>query len=479
MATRIVTFLGINDYQSVRYGDASYTTPEPIRLHDLWTLRTAIAREGKADAVSLIVLGTEDVKKAWFGEGNLRTLPDGKTLGVQGPDAYWNGLGGERPTHLAFIELPQGSEPEERWDIFNQMCRLLDPEPLRLSLPHTDGSHASTEPAPADRIIVDITHGFRSQPFFATAAVIFAQAQQRRSWGPPRAHPMPQVQVLYFAFEARKPLKAPSEQATAPVWDMTQFLDVLRWNGALDDLMRHGRADDLSALLNEVDPPPTPPEGEPTPLQAFREAAVQFADGLASAQVPLVITKLARKLREGAEHLQAAMTKNQFLGYLASPLEQALKGIQSEVAQLEAPEAIGEVGNRAVAQLGRLYRRLQRYSELSSLLRELQVSRLTVSWRKPEEILQPGQGTHFSKQREEDEKHIGDVPPKRKGVAPPSPAEEPPPARRTATFPRLREQFKTIRLLRNPVQHCGFQPELKNGRDIITQVSAFLDTEAQ
>jgi CRISPR-associated DxTHG motif protein len=159
---------------------------------------------------SLLVLGTEKVQGRWFDSGQLyRTLQDK----AMPPDRA-------RPA-LGFRSLPDGESDEERWHIFNEVAAALSPDSHVLHDPPTGCTE--TEAHLPSTVILDITHGFRSQPFFAASAVRFVRSQLKRGR---TAVSGPELRILYAAFEAREPLEA-GVQAIAPVWDLTQFLEVL------------------------------------------------------------------------------------------------------------------------------------------------------------------------------------------------------------------------------------------------------------
>ena len=69
--------------------------------------------------------------------------------------------------------------------------------------------------AAGTKIVLDITHGFRSSPFFAAAAVAFTRLVDKN---------LADLQVVYGAFEAR------DANNITPIWDITPWL-ILRFGG--------------------------------------------------------------------------------------------------------------------------------------------------------------------------------------------------------------------------------------------------------
>ncbi len=89
----------------------------------------------------------------------------------------------------------------------------------------------------ADRVIIDITHGFRFQPMLGFLAAAFLRTAHRV-----------QIDAIYYgAWEAR-------DTATniSPVFDLTPFLTLLDWTIATDQLLATGDSDSLSKQLEQA-----------------------------------------------------------------------------------------------------------------------------------------------------------------------------------------------------------------------------------
>lgn len=427
MATRIVTFLGLGSgrfperYEPVRYrGEKGIHGP--TALHDVPTIAEA---EGP---VTLVVLGTVEVEQTWFASDLYLTL-------------LRRDLGPCPMPLVRLVVIPKGASTEERWEIFEQLVALVDPD-----RPVVPGEVRPTG------IVVDITHGFRSQPFFAAAAIAFAQSERRRRWTEAKSPAVP-VRIAYAAYEPSggpgpdrgqnaTRSDAPAEQVVVPIWDLTQFLDVLRWNTALDGLLRHGRADDLAGLLEGAEKEARPRAASAEdhkeigkqigPLSRFRKAASAFAEGLVTVRVPALITELAGRLTETARDAR------DILGQRAKPVVPMLDHMVETVQQLVAPSVVSPEGLRASVHLARLYARLQRYSELSALIRETYVSGFTLL-RADDPVPQPGEGSDFNARRKADDRALGGL-----GKA------------LQSGYPG---HFNAFTGLRNDVQHGGFRSQ--------------------
>jgi CRISPR-associated protein Csx16 len=382
MSTRIVTFLGLGKptpphYEPCRYTLGEVVTPSPTPIQDTVTVMAYPA------PISLLVLGTKEVRDRWFdGRQLFRTLLE-QALPAQ-----------TQPPALGFQLLPDGKTDDERWQIFNEVVHALSPEPLTLQDPAT-GS-ATLEASPPQTIILDITHGFRSQPFFAASAVQFARSQLRRSRQPLLET---ELRILYAAFEAR-------DGDLTPVWELTQFTEVLAWDAAIDGLLRFGRADDLRALLAGLQGRLVRlSENRPMPkLKNLGDAARNMADALVTVRMPALFTELAQRLG-GA----VGLSRDDVLRYIP-PLAPQLDALKRWVEPMAARNPVSPQGLWAGLHLARVYLELERYAELAGLLRELLVSAYTVRGCEASAILQPDTGgTAFDRQRDELEGRLGEA----------------------------------------------------------------------
>ncbi len=427
--TRIITFMGLGKREPPYYHPCRYrlddiiTAPTPI--HDV----AALQRSGP---VSLVVLGTEEVRERWFSQTRLYQS-ELERLGF-----------GHVP--LAFVQLPKGRTEEERWEMFNLICSTLD---RNSTFPTPEGT-PWLEPEVPSALIFDVTHGFRSQSILATAALEFVQSESLRS----EQDPLP-IRILYAAFEAREPTDGDS---VAPVWDLTQLMQAHAWNRAINGLMRYGRADELSGLLSalqrdEVRRLRAADQQGPYPqLARLGTNAASFADALSTAQVPTLLTKNAAALRDQIHTSRADVAR------LAPPLSPQLDQLAAWATALACEQVISMDGIRAAVALGEVYRQTQRYSELAALLRETAVTLWSIE-QHGADVLQP-QEPGFNEQRRELDHALGKL---SRADAPPS------------TSPALR-LFQQVSELRNDIQHCGFREAPAGVKRLRRRLSEILDT---
>ena len=111
---------------------------------------------------------------------------------------------------LAVVDIPDGRDSAEMWDIFDKLVGVVD-----------DG----------DTLIFDITHAFRSIPFFVMLALAFLKSAYEN---------VTIERVLYGGLLFGDP---------APVIDLTEFIGLLDWMSATDQFVGFGNS---QALVRRV-----------------------------------------------------------------------------------------------------------------------------------------------------------------------------------------------------------------------------------
>ncbi len=253
-----------------------------------------------------------------------------------------------------FRIIPSGGAPDELWEQF---------ETLRTAL-------AS---APGEALALDITHGFRAQPFFAAAVVAFARAAD------PAAPPL---RVFYGAFEDRH-----RHGGRTPIWDLTPFIETVDWARNVALFLSTGRAapvaDDTERLGRALRRDwAASRQGLPPQLDRLGRALRTFGDDLETVRTgSLLLGGFGRDGRQRAEptgaalHRAVAAARADVAGL--PPLAAILDRVEAAVVPLAAAPAdlAGPEGQRALAALARLYLHYGRYSEAAATVREGWVSR--------------------------------------------------------------------------------------------------------
>ncbi len=150
------------------------------------------------------------------------------------------------------VSIPEGKTEDEVMEIFSTMVNQLNK---------------------GDRVILDITHSFRSIPFLSSAVLNYSKVVKEI-----------QVEGIYYgALEAvgrtSEIEKMPEEKRIIPVFDLTPFDYLLNWSFAVDTFIKTGRADEIKKLLKEK---LTPILKGDSPEKALAKELRKFGDHLAS-----------------------------------------------------------------------------------------------------------------------------------------------------------------------------------------------------
>jgi len=320
---RLLSFLGTGRYEPVTYeldGRTAGTTPFVARA-----LAELVAPR------EIVILTTEAAERKHGTE--LR-----RALGETGfPEP-------------CFVRVPEGRSRDELAELFRILCRELRGE--------LDGRQG--------HLVLDITHGFRAQPFFAASVLAFTRAVD---------DPPPEVRVVYGAFEQR------SGDGKAPIWDLTYLVEVLDWAQALRLFLRTGRATEAACATERLGRELRRAwavggrSGERPRLAELGEALSEFGADLETLRTGDLLlgrddeTRRRASARELAEALEAARAEvDRHLPPLAEVLDQVREMVRPLVGEFRDLKA--EQGRAAVGALADLYFRLGRYLEAIATVRE-------------------------------------------------------------------------------------------------------------
>jgi len=430
--TRIVSFLGLgNPKNPERYRPAQYI------MGGRKAAATALVEHALCelyDTSHLVVLGTDRVEQEWISSGLHERL-----------------LG--RRAH--FDRVPNGENPAELREVFRHTLAWLAAEPLA----------DLGEQAPPERILLDVTHGFRVQPVLGSAAVAF----QRAEWTRRGREDVPELQIVY----GKEPA---TDGGEAEIWDVSEFLEVSEWSAALDSLMRFGRADDLERLgrrhadrqkqVARATGVPDRELGKYGAGTSLGKAAREFTDDLALGRLRDVLHSSAKKLEESLDRDEVRALEEQL-----PQLTGALADLRSWLRPLQAPSVHSNEGVHAALELGTRLRNLQRYAELAGVVRET----LVTLWAVEHGDAVPEPGTSGCKDaRERVEKALSALASAawKKG----QPAATPEPtgagAQRQTAFAGL---FNDVGRARNDLMHSGFNDAPIKAAKLKTQLHLYLD----
>ena len=120
----------------------------------------------------------------------------------------------ERIERVKLVRIPDGKKERELWEIFEII---------------------SSEVEQGERIVFDITHGFRSLPFISFLSIAYLREVKG----------VKIEKVLYCAFEAKK-------ENETPIFDLTNFTKILDWMNAVRAFTRFANATELCRLMKEI-----------------------------------------------------------------------------------------------------------------------------------------------------------------------------------------------------------------------------------
>jgi CRISPR-associated DxTHG motif protein len=231
------------------------------------------------------------------------------------------------------VDIPTGRTEEELWDIFN---RIVEAVPEEASL------------------IMDVSHGFRSQPILALAVVQLLQVVKR----------VKVERILYGFFDP--------ETKQADFFDLTSFLELMEWTQATRDLLEYGNGSRLRQLLKEIHRQSHLLEG---PKARKLSNLGDSLDGVGKALELIRPREVFLFSRRTLEHLEKtyldveSLPRSKPLGLLLGGIEERYKPLALDEKKLFSKEGIG-----AALKMAELLLQTQSYAQALALMREIVVS---------------------------------------------------------------------------------------------------------
>ncbi len=313
---RLVTFLGRGKYHAVEYEFAGRrASSTPYVCHAL----VELLRPSE-----IVVLATEDAERD-HGQG----LRDALRASNQ-PAPRFEGI-------------PSGGTQGDLWQQFSV---------IKNELRGSDGS-----------VMLDITHGFRSQPFFAAAVATFVHAVDDN---PPDLH------VFYGAYDPQHP------ESGAEILELSEFITLLDWSQALAMFLKTGRAEDAAEATQRLGGVLAKAwaeggkQGERPNLDVLGKGLREFGADLETLRTGDLLLGRGITKSSAARLLSAAREAKEHVAKHAPPLADILDrvvGMAEPIAgarhDLSGPES-----RHAITALAELYLHLGRYLEATATVRE-------------------------------------------------------------------------------------------------------------
>ncbi|MBD2137688.1 TIGR02221 family CRISPR-associated protein [Anabaena sp. FACHB-1237] len=197
---KAISFLGFNKRG---YQETTYLNPIASGEYKTKFIQQALVEFYKPE--TLYVLLTDTAAKG---------IPDNET------ESSWTTLQNKLADKVdlqPIMNIPEGHTTSDIWKLFQMLTDCLQ-----------DG----------DRVLFDITNGFRSLPVLALIAVSYLRVVR-------------QVQIeglIYGAFDAK------SNDNKTPIFDLLPIVSLLEWTTATDQFLKTGNAQALAGLLHNGDP---------------------------------------------------------------------------------------------------------------------------------------------------------------------------------------------------------------------------------
>lgn len=318
MSLRLVSFLGTGNYEPVTYRDPASGTLAP---ETPWVAR-ALAELYRPDEI--LILATPAARQK-HGQALLADL---------------HGAGF---TAVEIQPIDEGGQPANLWQQFGAIKDALR--------------------APGRAVIIDITHGFRSQPFFAAAVTAFVRAVD--------PEPAP-LRVVYGSFEAR------DERGIAPIWELTAFVDLLDWTREIMLFLKTGRAagvaertEALGRALSRAWADGGKAGPQPS-LPALAKALAAFGADLETVRTGSLLLGDGKQAGTAGRLVEAIAAVRHEVDRQLPPLADVLHRIEAMARPLTGCEKTLNTanGHAALVALARLYADMGRYSEAATTVRE-------------------------------------------------------------------------------------------------------------
>lgn len=389
---KAITFLGLGNYETTTYRWQGKECETIFFAEALCRIVLA------APPAELLVLATKEAKAK-------HSVSFRKAIPAEVP--------------LKIVDIPSGRSEEELWEMFARLTSCLET---------------------GDRVVFDITHGFRHQPMLALLAASFLRvARQVTLEG-----------IYYGAFEAKEPVTN-----ITPVFDLTPFLTLFEWTAATDQFLKTGDARALAERLrhahHEVRRHADPASNLPVRMQSFASTLDQLSQAQALAR-PREVQPIAKKLGDQIDEVEAEAAR------WARPFTLLLDRVRADFAPMAVPEH-SPLRVELMAQLRQIDHYLERDQAMQAvtLAREWVVSVLCHDF---------GFEAYVISERQRVERALNQLAPygraheDRDESGSPDASAGPPLEDRLAGRPdikSLRDLWARLRDIRNDLDHCGMR----------------------
>ena len=321
-------------------------------------------------------------------------------------------------TEVVPVTIPEGENENQLWEIFNTVVGEIQ-----------DG----------DRVLFDITHGFRSLPFLTFLALAYVRNVRRD---------VEIERVVYGAYEAVE-----RENPCKPVFDLTPFIGLLDWIGAVAVFQQTGNAQTIAKLVDDAHSRPyrLGLRG-PKHLQRLASGLENLSDALLTNRILETQTAAANLVTQLDEAKQEVDEWAQPFGVLFDQIQTTYQplALQEPKDPMKRPESL--IGQHQQIEW---YIQNQQYLQAITLAREWLISyncyKLNKDWIEDREKVEEMVG-EWGRAKQEG-RDLPDVP--ISGVE---------------YGQESMQLFNDLHDLRNDLAHCGMRPDPRRAKRAITQV---------
>ena len=218
MSKAFISILGTNDYLETRHKfPDGKVTREPVKYIQE-DLVKEFCQDWTEDDEIRIFITDEAEKKNWLDDGHKDK--EGNVNKNTGLEKRLNALG--LKAKIKPIKIPTGDSEKEIWEIFDIISSKFRKD---------------------EKVIVDITHSFRSLPMLLTVMLNYTRQIKNIN-----------VEGIYYAaFETLGPIpevrKIPVKERIAPIFDLTPLVKLQEWTNATRDFIEFANVKELKRMI--------------------------------------------------------------------------------------------------------------------------------------------------------------------------------------------------------------------------------------
>ncbi len=218
MSKAFISILGTNDYLETRHKfPDGKVTDYPVKYIQE-DLVKEFCQDWTEDDEIRIFITDEAEKKNWLDDGHKDK--EGNVNKNTGLEKRLNALG--LKAKIKPIKIPTGDSEKEIWEIFDIISSKFRKD---------------------EKVIVDITHSFRSLPMLLTVMLNYTRQIKNIN-----------VEGIYYAaFETLGPIpevrKIPVKERIAPIFDLTPLVKLQEWTNATRDFIEFANVKELKRMI--------------------------------------------------------------------------------------------------------------------------------------------------------------------------------------------------------------------------------------